>query len=181
MNTSVLNVGEHLNLFSRIYPLLKTRNVLPVAVSVLTDFYPCRIFKRNFPLDQVPLVAAEKSAVTNHRAQQKAIAVKVKKGGYISNMKQIEFSPSYSTSEISGKCVKCLAEEELNNCLFQLLSSGGEDEDLQKKFNALVDFLRSPEARTLVDESERYLSEGKKVSVKIHFEDEKVRYEIVTE
>ena len=96
-------------------------------------------------------------------------------------MEPIELSPRYSTSEISGKCVKCLAEQELNNCLFQLLSSGGEDKELQQKFNALVDFLRSPDARALVDESEKYLAEGKKVSVKIHFEDEKLKYEMITE
>lgn len=96
-------------------------------------------------------------------------------------MEQIELSPRYSTSEISGKCVKCLAEQELNNCLFQLLSSGGDDKELQQKFNALVTFLKSPEARALVDESERYLAEGKKVSVKIHFENDQLKYEIVTE
>jgi hypothetical protein len=153
-----------------------------VAVNVLTDFFPCPIFRRNFPLDQVLPVVAEKNVVKNRRAQLRAIVTEVrKKEDKINNMEQIELSPRYSTSEISGKCVKCLAEEELNNCLLKLLSSGGDDKELQQKFNALVDFLRSPEARTLVDESERYLAEGKKVSVKIHFEGEKLRYEIVTE
>lgn len=97
------------------------------------------------------------------------------------NMEQIEFSPRYSTSEISGKCIKCLAEAELNNCLLQLLSAGGDDKKLQRRFDALVAFLRSPEATALVDESERYLAEGKKVSVKIHFENDQLEYKIVTE
>jgi hypothetical protein len=97
------------------------------------------------------------------------------------NMEKIDLSPNYSTSEISGKCVKCLAEQELNNCIFQLLSTGGEDENLQQKFNALVAFLRSPEAKTLVDEAEKLLSEGKQVSVSIHYEGDGVNYEINTE
>jgi hypothetical protein len=96
-------------------------------------------------------------------------------------MEEIDLSPKYSTSEISGKCVKCLAEQELNNCILQLLSVGGEDDNLQQKFNALVAFLRSPEAGGLVNESERLLSEGKQVSVSIHYEDEKVNYEIKTD
>ena len=96
-------------------------------------------------------------------------------------MEQIELSPRYSTSEISGKCVKCLAEAELNNCLLQLLSAGGDDKKMQQRFCALVAFLRSPEARALIDESERYLAEGKKVSVKIHYENDKLEYKIITE
>jgi hypothetical protein len=120
---------------------------------------------------------AERSVVISLPAHQVAVVIEVRN----TNMGKIDLSPKYSTSEISGKCVKCLAEQELNNCIFQLLSTGGEDENLQQKFNALVDFLRSPEARTLVDEAEKLLSEGKQVSVSIHYEGDRVNYKINTE
>jgi hypothetical protein len=39
-------------------------------------------------------------------------------------------------------------------------------------------FLRSPAARELIDESEKLLSEGKKVNVKLYITDDKPRYEL---
>ena len=44
-------------------------------------------------------------------------------------MDSFELEPGYSTKEIPGKCLKCLAEHELNNCLMLLLREEGEDED----------------------------------------------------
>ena len=93
-------------------------------------------------------------------------------------MEPIKLDPRYSTQEIPGKCIKCLAEQELNNCLLELLRGGGEEGELAQRFEALVSFLKSPEAKALLDESERYLAQGKKVTVDIHFEAGKPVYEL---
>lgn len=93
-------------------------------------------------------------------------------------MEPINLEPGYSTREIPGKCIKCLAEKELNNCLIELLRGEVENRELQQRFEALVSFLKSPESRRLRDESERYLAEGKQVTVRIHFEGGKPKYEL---
>ena len=93
-------------------------------------------------------------------------------------MEPINLDPRYSTKDIPGKCIKCLAEKELDNCLIELLRGEGENRELQQRFEALISFLKSPESRRLRDESERYLAEGKQVSVRIHFEAGKPRYEL---
>jgi hypothetical protein len=93
-------------------------------------------------------------------------------------MDSFELEPRYSTKDIPGKCVKCLAEQELNNCLFELLRGGGDDKELQHRFEALVSFLKSPESQKLRDESERYLAEGKQVTVRVYFEEGALKYEL---
>lgn len=84
-------------------------------------------------------------------------------------MESIELEPGYSTSEIPGKCIKCLAEQELNNCLRMLLigEEDNKDNELFKQYGMLVTFLNSPESRELRDESERLLAEGKDVTLKL--------------
>ena len=93
-------------------------------------------------------------------------------------MEPINLDPRYSSNEIPGKCIKCLAEQELNNCLLELLRGEGENKELEQRFETLVSFLRSPESQRLRDESERYLAEGKKVTVKIYFETGEPKYEL---
>jgi hypothetical protein len=93
-------------------------------------------------------------------------------------MEPIKLDPRYSTNEIPGKCIKCLAEQELNNCLLELLRGSEGQGELEQRFEALVAFLKSPEAKELLDESERYLAQGKKVTVDIHFEAGKPVYEL---
>jgi hypothetical protein len=78
-----------------------------------------------------------------------------------------ELEPRYSTNEIPGRCIKCLGEQELNNCLMQMLREGEIDKETQRKYEALADFLRSPESKRLRVESEKYLAEGKRVTVTI--------------
>ena len=90
----------------------------------------------------------------------------------------INLDPRYSSREIPGKCIKCLAEKELDNCLLGLLRGAGEDKKLQQRFEILVSFLKSPELQRLRDDSERYLAEGKEVTVKIYFEADKPKYEL---
>jgi len=93
-------------------------------------------------------------------------------------MDTINLDPRYSTGDVPGKCIKCLAEQELNNCLLELLRAEGDDKELAQRFEMLASFLKSPESRKLRDESERYLAEGKKVTVKIDFEKGKPKYEL---
>jgi len=92
------------------------------------------------------------------------------------NKESIDLEPRYSTSSVPGRCVKCLAEEKLNTCLLELLRGDGDDEELARRFEMLVTFLKSPESRKLRDESERYLAEGKQVSVRIDFINGKLKY-----
>lgn len=93
-------------------------------------------------------------------------------------VKPIELEPAHSTTEIPGKCIKCLAEKELDSCLRQLLSERGEDRELAERFQALASFLSSPESAKLRKESERYLAEGKKVRLIVRQEAGRPRYEI---
>jgi len=94
-------------------------------------------------------------------------------------VESFNLEPRYSTNEISGKCLKCLTEQELNSCLMQLLREEGMNEDVQRKYEALVAFLQSPESERLRKESERYLAEGKQVSVRISINEGQPKYELI--
>jgi len=93
-------------------------------------------------------------------------------------LESFDIEPRYSTNQIPGKCIKCLAEEELNNCLLDLLRGEENDDNLQQKFEMLVGFLKSPESQKMRDESEKYLAEGKKVTLRLSFSDGKPKYEL---
>jgi len=93
-------------------------------------------------------------------------------------MGDIVLQPRFSTREIPGKCIKCLAEQEYGNCLRELLKGEGENKGLEEMYEAVVSFLKSSELQRLRDESEKYLAEGKDVKVVIHLGEEKPRYEI---
>ena len=93
-------------------------------------------------------------------------------------MDTINLEPKYSTSNVPGKCIKCLAEQELNNCLLELLRSEGDDRELAQRFEMLVSFLKSPESLKLRDEAETWLAEGKTVTVSISLEDGEPKYEL---
>lgn len=93
-------------------------------------------------------------------------------------MRDIELTPGYSTREIPGKCLKCLADREYTECLRALLGGDTDNQDMKRTYEALVSFLQSPDMKRLRDESERLLSDGRKVTVSIRFEDGKPRYEL---
>lgn len=90
----------------------------------------------------------------------------------------MELEPRYSTREIPGRCIKCLADEQYRDCLRQLLKGGSESEELRETYEALVSLLKSPELQKLRDESERYLAEGRDVKVVLYLGEGKPRYEI---
>ena len=93
-------------------------------------------------------------------------------------MEPINLEPRFSTNEIPGKCIKCLAEQELNVWLKELLRAEMMDQELKEKYEAFVSFLKSPESKSLRDESEKYLAEGKEVRVKIYSEKGKIKCEL---
>lgn len=93
-------------------------------------------------------------------------------------MEPIDLNPRYSTKDISGKCIKCLAEQELNSCLRMLLTDEKDNKEIQQKYESLVAFLQSPQSKKLRIESERYLAEGRQVTLRIRFEDDKPSYEL---
>jgi len=121
---------------------------------------------------------AGKSGVRHHLALPVTDAGDISIGRSTRRMDSFYLEPRYSTSQIPGKCIKCLAEQELNNCLLELLRGEENNEKLQQRFEMLVAFLKSPESKKLRDESEKYLAEGKKVTVKINFETGKPKYEL---
>jgi hypothetical protein len=90
------------------------------------------------------------------------------------NSNSIDFEPRYSSSELPGKCIKCLAEKELNDCLRELLGEEDDFEIMKEKFEMLIAFLKSPESQKLRDESEKYLSDGKQVKIKVNFIDGRI-------
>jgi len=64
-------------------------------------------------------------------------------------MNSFELEPKHSTSQIPGKCIKCLAEQELNNCLLELLKGAENERELQQRYEMLLTFLKSPESQKL--------------------------------
>lgn len=48
-------------------------------------------------------------------------------GGSERHMDSFDLEPRYSTSQIPGKCIECLAEQGLNNCLLEFLRGEGID------------------------------------------------------
>ena len=93
-------------------------------------------------------------------------------------MKPINLEPRYSTQEIPGKCIKCLAEQELGSCLMTLLRESEENKDLETRFDALVSFLRSPESKKLRDEAFQSSPSSHTQKVKISFDKGRPKYEI---
>jgi hypothetical protein len=92
-------------------------------------------------------------------------------------MEPIELEPRYTSGELPGKCIKCLAEQELDSCLRELLR-GEDSEEVKQRFERLVTFLKSPESQKIRDKAEKYLAEGKKVRLILSFTDGKPKYEL---
>jgi hypothetical protein len=93
-------------------------------------------------------------------------------------MQPFDLEPRYSNNEIPGKCIKCLAEQELYNCLRELLRGEDENKEMQQRYEMLLAFLKSPESQRLRDESEKYLAEGRKVTLRLSIADGKPKYEL---
>jgi len=95
-------------------------------------------------------------------------------------MDNMDLEPKYSTNEVPGKCLKCLAEKELNSCLYGLLSDQTNDIELQQRYEVLLALLQSPDFEHLRSEAERLLAEGKQVRVKVSYKNGKLKSKLVT-
>ena len=93
-------------------------------------------------------------------------------------MDEIELEPRYSTVEIPGKCVKCLAEQEYGNCLRELLKGEEGKREVEERFEVLLSLLKSPDLAKLRDESEKHLAQGEKVKIVVNLEEDKPKYEM---
>ncbi|MBN1376400.1 MAG: hypothetical protein JXA01_09625 [Dehalococcoidia bacterium] len=104
--------------------------------------------------------------------------------GEINNLAVIEMDnfdlePKYSSNEVPGKCLKCLAEKHLDNCLFALLGEQTNDIELQQHYQALLALLESPDFESLRSRSEKLLSEGKQVKVKVDYDNGELHCDLV--
>ncbi len=93
-------------------------------------------------------------------------------------MEPINLTPRYSTNEIPGRCIKCLAEEKLFNCMRELLKEEEDSSDLQQKYKIIYNFLESSDLQKLCNETEKYLAEGKEVNLRIYLEAGQLKYEL---
>jgi hypothetical protein len=96
-------------------------------------------------------------------------------------MDPIELEPQYSTNDITGRCLRCLAEQQLKDCILDMLSTDKDLDTLHNKYEALVAFLQSPKAQGLIDETERLLSEGAQVKVRLYWENGNLNHSIILE
>ena len=97
-------------------------------------------------------------------------------------METIELEPRYPTRETRGKCLKCAAKGELESLLRELLRKyEREDSDKEKegRFEALVSFLKSPDLGRLINESESYLAEGRRMKFVIYPSETQPKYELI--
>jgi hypothetical protein len=118
-----------------------------------------------------PAVAGQSAAINRP-------APRMMGAGGVTGMGDIELEPRYTNKEVPGRCIKCLAEQESRNCLWELLKGEGQNRELEKTYEAMITLLTSPELQKLRDESEKYLAEGRNVKIVIHLGEDKPRYEI---
>ncbi len=130
---------------------------------------------------------AERSDAKHRRARRKAAVTGSKEIVFkydktdleiygTGHMEPIDLEPRYSTTQIPGKCLKCLAEQQLDSCLRQLLIEQGDSKQLQARYTSILSFLMSPESKKLRNETEKYLAEGKNVKVKITSQGDEIEY-----
>ena len=96
-------------------------------------------------------------------------------------MKDIEMEPKYSTVELPGRCLKCLAEQEYGDCLRALLRGDEGKGEFEERFEAVISLLKSSELAKLRSDSEKYLSDGKKVKLVISADEGNYEYRLEVE
>jgi len=95
-------------------------------------------------------------------------------------MEPVELTPEYSSLNVSGKCLRCLTAKEIDRCLYRLLDTEPIDETILEKFKLLIEFFDAPDLQQWINTSESYISDGKKVTIKVSKENGQVQCEIVT-
>lgn len=74
-------------------------------------------------------------------------------------------------------CIETVARNEYRETMAKLLAAGESDEDLQQKLELLRVFLETTDFRRLRRESEKYLTEGKRVKFVVYLQEGNVRYD----
>jgi hypothetical protein len=97
------------------------------------------------------------------------------------NMDNFNLEPKYTSNEVPGRCLKCLAEKELNNCLFGLLGEKTTDEELHQRYEALLALLESPDFEKLRSRAEKILSDGKQVKIRVNYDNGNLKCELISE
>jgi hypothetical protein len=161
-------------------PRIIAKYAAPVAATpVWRDLSQRHMWLKLVPQPLAPPAVAERSVVRRHPAPQGRAAIEDDEMES-ETVNPINLAPRYSTREIPGKCIKCLAEQELDKCLMALLRGEG-DKETERKFEMLVSFLKSPESQKIRNEAERLLAQGKQVRLKICSEEGKIKYELETD
>jgi hypothetical protein len=88
-------------------------------------------------------------------------------------MVSIELSPNFSS------CIEALSRKEYERTLNLLLKMEPLNEELGEKLEVLRLFLESTDFSYLRSQYEDYLTEGKKVTFQIYFEEGKVSYKLI--
>jgi hypothetical protein len=88
-------------------------------------------------------------------------------------MVPIELSPNFSS------CIETLCRKEYERTLNLLLKKEPVNEELGEKLEVLRLFLESTDFSYLRSQYEDYLTEGKKVTFQIYFEEGKVSYKLI--
>ena len=96
-------------------------------------------------------------------------------------MEDIEMEPKYSTVELPGRCLKCLAEQEYGDCLRALLRGDEGKKEFEERFEAVISLLKSSDLTKLRSDSEKYLSDGKKVRLVISTDEGNYEYRLEVE
>ena len=96
-------------------------------------------------------------------------------------MKDIEMEPKYSTVELPGRCLKCLAEQEYGDCLRALLRGDEGKKEFEERFEAVISLLKSSDLAQLRNDSEKLLSDGKKVRLVISSDEGNYKYHLEVE
>jgi hypothetical protein len=88
-------------------------------------------------------------------------------------MVPIDLKPSLSS------CIETLSKKEYERALNLLLKKRSVDEELGERLEALRQFLEATDFSDLRSQYEDYLTEGKKVTFQIYFEEGKVSHKLI--
>lgn len=95
------------------------------------------------------------------------------------NMEPIELEPQYSSNHTTGRCIRCLAEQYLKDCILDMLQSDKDLNELENKYNTLVTFLQSSAIEDLINETENLLASGKKVKLRLFWDNGEIKHEVI--
>jgi hypothetical protein len=87
-------------------------------------------------------------------------------------MVRVELIPELS------HCIETVAKNEYRETMAKLLASGEGDENLQQKLELLRVFLETTDFPSLRKESEKHLTQGKKVKFVVYLQEGNLKYDM---